>query len=95
MDSLELRIVTPNGVYVDKLKIDQITIPTTNGQVTLLKNHMPLIGSLRLSYVKLKEAKSNTFRYIHIHRGIFELKKNVVKIVTQNAYDVDSQGYKF
>lgn len=94
MSNLELRIVTPNGVFCDKLEIEQITIPTTNGQVTLLRNHMPLIGALQLSYMKLKEIKSNDFRYIHIHKGIFELNKNMLLIVTQNAYDVDSQGYR-
>lgn len=94
MDNLELRIVTPNGVFCDKLKIELATLPSTNGQITLLKNHMSLIGGLQLSYMKIKEINAKDYRYIHVHRGIFELDKNALTIVTQNAYDVDSQGYK-
>jgi len=42
---LQLKIVTPEKLILEEL-VDQVTIPTTEGEITILPDHIPLIASL-------------------------------------------------
>ena len=42
---LKLKIVTPERLILEEL-VDQVTLPTTQGEITVLPNHIPLIASL-------------------------------------------------
>lgn len=43
---LQLRIVTPEKLILEEL-VDQVTIPTTEGEITILPDHIPLIASIK------------------------------------------------
>jgi F-type H+-transporting ATPase subunit epsilon len=42
---LELKIVTPERLILQEM-VDQVTLPTTEGEVTILANHIPIIAGL-------------------------------------------------
>ena len=42
---LELKIVTPEKLILQEM-VDQVTLPTTEGELTILPEHIPLIASL-------------------------------------------------
>ncbi|MEK7564077.1 MAG: ATP synthase F1 subunit epsilon [Patescibacteria group bacterium] len=42
---LKLKIVTPERLVLEEL-VDQVSIPTTLGEITVLPNHIPLITGL-------------------------------------------------
>ncbi len=42
---LKLKIVTPEKLILEE-EVDQVTIPTTEGELTILPDHIPLIASL-------------------------------------------------
>lgn len=42
---LQLKIVTPEKLILEEL-VDSVTIPTTEGEITILPDHIPLIASL-------------------------------------------------
>lgn len=42
---LQLKIVTPEKLILEET-VDQVTIPTTEGEITILPEHIPLIASL-------------------------------------------------
>ncbi len=42
---LLLKIVTPEKLILEE-KVDQVTLPTTNGEITVLPNHIPIIIGL-------------------------------------------------
>lgn len=42
---LQLKIVTPEKLILEEL-VDQVTIPTTKGEITILANHIPLIAPI-------------------------------------------------
>lgn len=42
---LQLKIVTPEKLILEEL-VDQVTIPTTEGEITILPDHIPLIASI-------------------------------------------------
>lgn len=43
---LQLKIVTPEKLILEEL-VDQVTVPTTEGEITILADHIPLIASLK------------------------------------------------
>jgi len=42
---LKLKIVTPERLILEEL-VDQVTLPTTEGEITILPDHVPLITGL-------------------------------------------------
>lgn len=42
---LKLKIVTPEKLILEEL-VDQVTLPTTEGEITILPEHIPLIAGL-------------------------------------------------
>jgi F-type H+-transporting ATPase subunit epsilon len=42
---LQLKIVTPEKLILEEL-VDQVTIPTTEGEITILPDHVPLIATI-------------------------------------------------
>ena len=43
---LKLKIVTPERLVLEEM-VDQVTIPTTEGEITVLPEHIPLIAGLK------------------------------------------------
>ena len=42
---LQLKIVTPEKLILEEL-VDSVTLPTTEGEITILADHIPIIASL-------------------------------------------------
>ncbi len=42
---LKLKIITPEKLILEEW-VDQVSLPTTEGEITVLPEHIPLIGSL-------------------------------------------------
>ena len=42
---LQLKIVTPEKLILEEL-VDSVTIPTTEGEITILPDHVPLVASI-------------------------------------------------
>ncbi len=43
---LKLKIITPERLILEE-EVDQVTFPTTEGELTILPEHIPLIASLK------------------------------------------------
>lgn len=53
MNLINIKIITPKGLEVEK-KVRQATIPTADGEITVLANHAPLISILKEGEIILK-----------------------------------------
>ena len=45
MKQIKLKIITPERLILEEM-VDQVSLPTTKGEITILPNHVPLITSL-------------------------------------------------
>lgn len=45
-NKLQLKIVTPERLILEEM-VEQVTIPTTEGEITVLPNHIPIIAGLK------------------------------------------------
>ena len=56
MPNIKFEIVTPERVVL-KEKIKEVTIPTKEGEITVLPNHIPLVAILTPGVIELKKKK--------------------------------------
>jgi len=79
---MQLDILTPEG-KVFSGKVDSVILPGSLGQFQILKNHAPLIASLKEGVVKIKEQKTETS--FNIKKGVCEVISNHVSILTEGV----------
>ena len=59
LDKLYLQLVTPEKRTFDD-QIDQVTIPTSDGNITVLPNHMSLVTSIEPGELIVKQGSKET-----------------------------------
>ena len=80
--SLTLEIVTPESkVYTEE--IDHVVVPTANGKINILPNHVPIIDKLVAGDLKV-EINGNQ-EYLAVSSGFVEVYSNKVSILTDEA----------
>lgn len=61
-----------------------LTIPTTNGIITVLPNHMDLVSLLTMGVVQIQE--QNSTLNILVNSGLVQVKENIVTILSDEAF---------
>ena len=82
--TLSLSVVTPEGVTYKNDTVDQVSLPTAEGMITVLANHRPLVTLLRPGeMVVVKEGVPHHFAVSH---GVAEIRPNSeVVVLTDSA----------
>lgn len=70
---IKFKIVTPERVLLEQ-DIDSVTIPTKNGEITVLENHIPLVSSLHSGELRYKIGSEE--KYFAVSGGFVEVRKN-------------------
>ena len=88
---LNLKIVTPEKLILEEM-VDQVSIPTPNGEITVLPNHIPLITEI--SSGDIVGCVNNECIPVAVVGGFVEIKTNVdniteVAILADFALHVD------
>ncbi len=80
---ITLKIVTPERVVYEK-EIQQVSVPTTTGEITILANHIPLISTLAAGELKILDQAGE--HLIAVAGGAIEVRPgNDVIILADNA----------
>ncbi|MBU1036429.1 ATP synthase F1 subunit epsilon [Patescibacteria group bacterium] len=83
---MKFKIVTPERVVYED-EVDQITLPTTSGEITVLPNHIPLVSSLNAGEVLIKKEKEEI--PMVISGGFVEISSNNLTILADTAERVE------
>ncbi len=51
---LKLKVVTPDKVLVDEI-VDNVSIPTTTGMVTVLNKHIPMVSTIKAGEMTIRK----------------------------------------
>ncbi|MDR1665855.1 MAG: F0F1 ATP synthase subunit epsilon [Puniceicoccales bacterium] len=81
--NLSLTVATPTGIVLEVEDISDVVLPTPNGEVGILRNHLPLLGLLDpglLSYSQM-----GIRHRMAIYLGIFWVSGNRISILTEKA----------
>ena len=82
MPKINFKIATPERV-VFKDEVDLITLPTQEGEITVLYNHIPLIGVLRPGEIHVK--KGNEEFSMAVSGGFIEVLAQKVVVLADTA----------
>lgn len=82
MSKLHFEIITPDKVvYSDE--IDQITLPTTEGEITILPGHIPLVAPTAFGEIVIK--KGSETHHVAVMGGFVETSDNKVRLLADAA----------
>ena len=83
-DKFTVEIISPNQTIL-KQEADEVTIPSYEGQMGILNNHIPLITFLRPGIVMIKTDVEKKF---YVEEGTVEFSNNNLLILTSTARDL-------
>jgi F-type H+-transporting ATPase subunit epsilon len=83
---IHLRIITPNKVILED-DVDAITLPSAEGEITILPHHQNLFSLLIQGVLKIK--KNNKEDYLAIGGGYLETNGEYANILVSRAYNQD------
>lgn len=78
----KLDVITPKGIYL-QTEVESITLPSTDGQRTVLANHMPLVLPIDIGimYHKVKGEKVHYF----VSEGLFTFENNQATLLVNTV----------
>ena len=82
MEKINFKIATPEKV-VFKNEVDQITLPTMDGEITVLPNHIPLISVLKPGEIKVVMGKEEVS--MAVSGGFIEVLSDKVVVLADTA----------
>lgn len=90
-NKLNFEITTPEKVvYSDQ--VDEVVLPTPQGEIGILPNHIPLVSLLASGELRIK--KGNEIVYMAVSGGFIEVKPDKVVVLAdmaEQAEEIDEQ----
>ena len=81
--TIHFELVTPERVLYRE-EVDEVTLPTSEGEITILQNHIPLVASLVAGVASIK--KNDATEDIAVSGGFIEVQKgNTVRVLADTA----------
>lgn len=77
-----LEVITPEKV-VYKEEVDEVVVPTDNGQIAILPHHVNLVTRITPGEMIVKKGK--TEQYVAITGGFLEVANNQISILAEYA----------
>ena len=85
-DSFNIEIISPEKRLLTD-KADSATVPSFEGEMTILSNHIPLITFLRPGIVKINGSKETQY---FVEEGTVEFSKNSLTILSSTIIEVST-----
>lgn len=89
---LHLIVVTAERTVLDRTDVQRVIVPTTEGQITLLPMHAPLMASLAIG--ELVAVTPSGSEAMAVHGGFVQIVKDTVTILAdaaERAEDIDEE----
>ncbi len=83
---MHLKIITQERVVFDE-DVDEVYTKTTDGEMGILKNHVPVMAALDIGVTKA--VKNNDAKYFTTMGGVFQFKNDEALILTSTAESGD------
>ena len=85
-DKFKVEIISPDKSILN-LEADEVTIPSYEGQMGILKNHIPLITFLRPGIILIKAQEEKKY---YVEEGTVEFSNDNLLILTSTAKELSS-----
>ena len=84
-ENFVIEIISPSHSVL-KSETEEVTLPSFEGEMGILKDHVPIITFLRPGIITIK--KNNQERKFFVEEGTVEFLKNNLLILTSTAKDL-------
>jgi len=94
-EEFKIEIVNPEKSFLTKEDVTEVVVPAFEGEMGILKDHIPIISFLKPGIIKILSKSGNENFYVE--DGILEFKKNQLSILTSsifNLLDMDKSKQK-
>jgi F-type H+-transporting ATPase subunit epsilon len=86
---LKLSILSPERRLVQDISVDEITLPTSEGEIEILPTHAAMIGTLETGIFHYRTVGNEVASGV-ISSGFFEVKDDVI-VVTAETIELKSE----
>lgn len=83
---MKLNIITPERIVFSD-DVDQVTIPTMDGEITVLPHHIPLVGLLKAGELIIK--KGDEIIPLAVSGGMLQVRADGITILADTAERVE------
>ena len=90
-EKFTIEIISPDRSII-KTETSEVVIPSFEGEIGILKDHIPLITFLRPGLINIK---TNTDQKFFVEEGTVEFSNNNLLILTSTAKEVTKMNKKF
>ena len=90
-DKFSVEIITPDKSILTT-EAEEVTIPSYEGEMGILKDHIPLITFLRPGIILIK---SQVEKKYYVEEGTVEFSNNNLLILTSTAKNLDNLDKRF
>jgi len=81
---MKISVVTPVGELYNE-DIDYVVVSSKmNGEFAIMKDHIPIISSVDIGYVKMVRGEKELFTVII--NGVVEHNNNIINVIAQEAH---------
>ncbi|MEO0795460.1 MAG: ATP synthase F1 subunit epsilon [Verrucomicrobiota bacterium] len=88
---LKLEIVTPEKIVYSET-VEEVVLPTTDGQIDVLPGHQPLLTMVEGGDVIARSSKTE---HLAVDKGFARVQEDTVSILTEAAIEVDKIDVSF
>ena len=89
-ENFTVEIITPERSII-KTEANEVTLPSYEGEMGILKDHIPLITFLRPGIIRIIDEKDQKF---FVEEGTVEFSNNNLLILTSRAKEVSKMDKK-
>ena len=86
-DVFKVEIVNPENFFLLKEDVSEVVVPSFEGDMGILKDHISVISFLRPGLLRIIDSKSTEETY-YVEDGIIEFKNNCLSVLTRNIFDI-------
>ena len=85
-ESFSIEIVNPEKSFLSKDNVSEVIVPAFEGEIGILKDHIPIISFLKPGIVKVFIGAEEENYYVE--DGIVEFKNNSLSILTSSIFNL-------
>ena len=85
-ENFKIEIVNPEKSFLSKDNVSEVVVPAFEGEIGILKNHIPIISFLKPGIVKVFIGAEEENYYVE--DGIVEFKNNSLSILTSSIFNL-------
>lgn len=89
-DTFKFELVSPERLLVSET-VSEVVIPATEGEMTVLANHAPVMTTIKAGIVTLKTASGETHKYV-VFGGFADILPTGCTLLAESAVSADDMS---